>query len=49
MAGEILADTRTGKNGRAALERDVCAKWEGFAAGGSMSFQVGMTTAIGIN
>jgi ubiquinone/menaquinone biosynthesis C-methylase UbiE len=34
---------------RDALERDVCVNWEEFVADGSMSFQVGMTTAIGIS
>jgi ubiquinone/menaquinone biosynthesis C-methylase UbiE len=32
---------------RDALECDVCVKWEEFVTDGSMSFQVGMTTAIG--
>jgi ubiquinone/menaquinone biosynthesis C-methylase UbiE len=32
---------------RDALEREVYVKWEEFVADGSMSFQVGMTTAIG--
>jgi len=31
-----------------ALERDVCADWQEFAVNGSMSFQVGMTTAVGV-
>lgn len=33
---------------RDALERDVCADWQEFVVNGSMSFQVGMTTATGI-
>jgi ubiquinone/menaquinone biosynthesis C-methylase UbiE len=33
---------------RAALERDVCTQWQRFAADGSMSLQVGMTTGIGV-
>jgi ubiquinone/menaquinone biosynthesis C-methylase UbiE len=31
-----------------ALEREVCERWQEFVDGGSMSFEVGMTTAIGL-
>lgn len=34
-----------GETKRAALERDVCAQWQKFVEDGSMSLQVGMTTA----
>lgn len=39
------ATAQAGEAKREALERDVCAKWQEFVVDGSMSLQVGMTTA----
>ncbi|WP_159589728.1 class I SAM-dependent methyltransferase [Chelativorans xinjiangense] len=39
------AVAQAGQTKRDALERDVCAQWQEFMADGSMSLQVGMTTA----
>jgi len=39
------AVAQAGEAKRDALERDVCARWQEFAVDGSMSLQVGMTTA----
>lgn len=39
------AAARAGETRRGALERDVCARWQEFAADGGMLLQVGMTTA----
>lgn len=40
-----VAATQAGETTRAALERDVCEQWQEFVEDGSMSLQVGMTTA----
>jgi ubiquinone/menaquinone biosynthesis C-methylase UbiE len=37
-----------GEASRAALEREVCARWQEFVVDGSMSLQVGMTTATAL-
>lgn len=42
------AAAEVGEAQRDALERDVCEQWEAFVEEGSMAFQVGMTTAIGL-
>ena len=39
------AAAKAGAARREALEREVCARWQPFVADGSMSLQVGMTTA----
>jgi ubiquinone/menaquinone biosynthesis C-methylase UbiE len=40
--------TQAGEDKRAALERDVCVQWQDFAVDGSLSLQVGMTTATAL-
>lgn len=40
------AAERAGAEIRDALERDVCAGWQAFVAGGSLSLEVGLTTAV---
>lgn len=44
-----LADAaaRMGESGRDAFEQEVCAQWQSFVADGSLSLEVGMTTATG--
>lgn len=39
------AAERAGAEARDALERDLCAGWQAFVVGGSLSLEVGMTTA----
>jgi hypothetical protein len=39
------AAARASKHALEALESDVCARWEAFVANGSLSLEVGMTTA----
>jgi len=41
----IAAVAKTDESTRAALERDVTAQWQAFAADGGMALEVGMTTA----
>lgn len=42
------AATRAGAQGREALERDVCDRWQEFVVNGRLSFEVGMTTASAV-
>lgn len=42
------AAAEAGAARREALQRDVCEQWEPFVEGGSMAFQVGMTTAAAL-
>lgn len=42
------AATKAGEAKRAALEHDVCVQWQEFVEDGSMSIQVGMTTATAL-
>jgi ubiquinone/menaquinone biosynthesis C-methylase UbiE len=42
------ATTQAGEASRAALERDVCERWQQFTVDGSLSLQVGMTTATAL-
>jgi ubiquinone/menaquinone biosynthesis C-methylase UbiE len=42
------AAARAGEAKRDALERDVCAQWQAFEVDGSMTLEVGMTTATAV-
>jgi hypothetical protein len=46
----LLAEpaAQAGEAERAALERDACERWQEFVVDGSMSLQVGMTTATAL-
>ena len=43
------AAAKAGEDRRSTLERDVCSQWQEFVVDGSMSLQVGMTTATAHN